>query len=75
MTHELKVGDRIKDNDPRMPNRVLTITSLEAVTVEGVRRVQAKSFRGHFVWISIDRIHDDGKPRRSGFSLLPGDTP
>jgi len=29
---EIKIGDKLKDNDPRMPNRVLTVTALGART-------------------------------------------
>ena len=30
---ELRVGDMMKDNDPSMPNRVLTIRRVEALSV------------------------------------------
>ena len=63
---ELKVGDRIKDNDPRMgENRVLEIIEVlpnvvRAVDSMGkVRRYLRKA------------IHTDGKTRRTGFSLVP----
>ena len=61
---DLKPGDRIRDNDPRFPDRVLTVTTLTdryvwAVTASGLEsRIQRRS------------VHIDGKPRRSGFSLM-----
>lgn len=64
---EVKVGDRIKDNDPRMSYRVLTILSMNDTHVWA-------SPRGGPTWkvrISRARIHTNGKPRRSGFSLIP----
>ena len=67
---EIKVGDRLKDNDPRMSNRVLTVTSLGVVTEMGVQNVRAKGLAGPEVSISTRRIHGDGKPRRSGFDLV-----
>lgn len=65
MTSELKIGDQIKDNDPRMPNRVLKIT-----LICGTESVKAKSFAGPEVRISTKRIFTDGKVRRSGFDLV-----
>jgi hypothetical protein len=63
--HELKVGDRIKDNDPRQEGRVLTITEVSPTRVRATRE-------GPFPKVSIlkERIHTDGKPRRTGFSLV-----
>ncbi len=61
---ELKVGDRIKDNDPRMRHdRVLTILELLP------NGVYAEDSRGRVYPILLRRIYTDGKPRRSGFSL------
>lgn len=63
---ELKVGDRIKDNDPRgNPNRVLTITEILP------NGVAAKDSMGQRFTYLRRRIYTDGKPRRSGFDLLP----
>lgn len=62
---ELKVGDRIKDNDPRMStNRVLTIT---AVLPNGVQAEDALGRRRLYL---RKAIHTNGKPRRSGFDLV-----
>lgn len=61
---ELKVGDTLKDNDPRMENRVLIITELlpDAVMVTDTGGRLFRCLRR--------RIHTDGKPRKSGLSLL-----
>ncbi len=66
----IKVGDRIKDNDPRMAHRVLTITAVGVVGTHGVDSVFAKAPTGQEVRIMATRIYSDGKPRRSGFDLL-----
>lgn len=62
---ELKVGDRIRDNDPRMKGRVLRVTFVGAVT-----GIQAEDSIGRLRWYDPERIHTDGKPRRTGFSLV-----
>ena len=63
---ELKVGDKIKDNDPRMGGtRVLEIIEVlpncvcAADSIGRVRRYLRKA------------IHTDGKSRRTGFSVVP----
>jgi hypothetical protein len=61
----LQVGDRIKDNDPRMPNRVMTITEILP------NGVAARDSLGKLRLYLRRSIYTDGKPRRSGFSLLP----
>lgn len=64
---ELKIGDRIKDNDPRMgENRELTITEILPNCVyarDGAGKLRAYLRRS---------IYTDGKPRRSGFDLVKG---
>lgn len=60
---ELNVGDRMRDNDPRMGNRVLTITQILP------NGVAAKDGIGKTRLYLRKHIHTDGKPRRSGFSL------
>lgn len=61
----LKVGDRIKDNDPRSSHRVLTITDILP------NGVVAKDSTGREFGYLLRRIHTDGKVRRSGMNLLP----
>lgn len=59
----LRVGDRIKDNDPRMP-RELRIVRLDRSYVYAVTSFgkETRLLRGY--------VHTDGKPRKSGFSLV-----
>lgn len=64
---ELKIGDKLKDNDPRMPNRVLTIAE---VLPNGV---MCFTHANRTTMILRRRIYTDGKPRRSGFSLVQQD--
>ncbi len=65
MTYELKVGDMIKDNDPRMVGRVLRITEL---LPHGVRATRGGGFPD--VGIRRRSIFTDDKPRRTGFSVI-----
>jgi hypothetical protein len=60
----IKVGDKLRDNDPRMPNRVLTV---HQVLPNGVA---VKNSIGRVFLILRRRIYTDGKPRRSGFDLV-----
>lgn len=60
----LKIGDKLRDNDPRMSGRTLTITE---VLPNGVAAVDS---RGRTFLYLRERIHTDGKPRRSGLSLV-----
>ena len=63
--HEPKVGDRLRDNDPRMSKRPqLTITHIYP------NGVGAQTGLGREVTILRRRIYADGKPRRDGFSLV-----
>ena len=66
----MKIGDKLKDNDPRMGNCVLTITAIGVVTTSGAESVRAKRGRGPEVRISTKRIFTDGKRRRYGFDLV-----
>ena len=62
---ELKVGDKLRDQDPRMSHRAqLTITHILP------NGVQAQTGRGQAVRILLRSIYTDGKPRRSGFALM-----
>lgn len=64
----MNVGDKLKDNDPRMNNRILTITE---VLPNGV---VAKDRIGRVRTYLMNRIHTDGRPRRGGFDLLAAPT-
>lgn len=70
----MKPGDIIRDNDPRMGVRKLEIIAFDGPEHVRCRRklvngkysaYPAKGFR-----IRKDRIHTDGKKRKSGFTLL-----
>lgn len=61
----MNIGDKIKDNDPRMGNRVLTIIEILP------NGVAAKDRMGRIRLYLRKHIHTDGKPRRGGFDLLP----
>lgn len=65
-TSTLRIGDRIKDNDPRMHGRVLAIQSLDDTFAYVHERLRSYNHR-----VRRDRIYTDDKPRKSGFSLLP----
>jgi hypothetical protein len=62
--NELQVGDRIRDNDPRMPGRVLTVITVLP------QNVYAKDSTGRVFGYLRCRIYTDGKPRKSGFSKV-----
>lgn len=69
------IGRLIKDNDPRMPNRILQIRRVEnGFVFASKRRDQTTGLTR----IRMDRLHTDDKPRRSGWSVIteieqPGD--
>jgi len=64
---ELKVGDKIKDNDPRVNyGRVLAIIQVLPFAV------YAKDKGNRVFRILSRRIYTDGKPRRNGFDLVRG---
>lgn len=66
---EIKVGDRIKDNDPRrVYERVLEVTALLPFGV------LAEDRKGVEFEIATKRIFTDRKPRRTGFSLVHQET-
>src|SRR5690348_16062103 len=61
----LPYGTKLRDNDPRMNGRVVTLTGSRDKP-----RVYAMDRNGRYFKISRARIHTDGKPRRSGFSVV-----
>ncbi len=67
---EIKVGDVLRDNDPRSKGREVTILALGLRTEAGLQSVVARGRGGPAVSISVRRIHCDGRPRRSGFDLV-----
>lgn len=61
------LGDHLRDNDPRTKERTLYVRKIQggyahcATEVMGQVRTRVR----------LDRIHTDGKPRRTGYSLIP----
>lgn len=62
----LKPGTMLKDNDPRVPAAV----TLVVIRSDGDRVLCQRGERQ--VRINANRIYSDGKPRRSGFSIIGG---
>lgn len=63
---ELKVGDMIRDNDPRMKGR-----RHYQVAMIGVTHVYANLSALDEVRVKREKVYTDGKQRRSGWSLVP----
>jgi hypothetical protein len=78
----LAIGDKIKANDPRMPNRTLVVTEFtdletsRPTTPEAATHVWAQTEMG---WgrtrIALKFIHTDDKPRRTGWSMVRDNPP
>jgi hypothetical protein len=73
----VQIGDHIRDNDPRMPNRVLIVrefASLERslpIPQTEATHAWAEHPRGHGrTRLALSSIHTDGKPRRTGWSVV-----
>jgi hypothetical protein len=67
---ELKVGDVLVDNDPRVVGRtvkVVSVSEAQAVCEPLTQHQGAKNSRK--VLVARTRIFDDDKPRRSGFTV------
>jgi len=62
---QLHVGDKLKDNDPRM-SYLRRLTVVEVLP----NGVAAKDGYGRVFRILRKRIFTDGKPRRSGFTRV-----
>jgi hypothetical protein len=59
----LEKGQILYDNDPRYPGRKLEVVRVEvsyAICKSGTRQMRVR----------LDRIHSDGAPRRSGYSMV-----
>lgn len=61
----LATGTILKDNDPRVPEGTL----LTVLRSDGDRVLCQRGKRQ--VYVSVNRIYTDGKPRRSGFDVVP----
>lgn len=64
----IKVGDKIRNNDPRGRYNDITVETIE-VTMDGVEYATYHA-GGRINRIRLDRIHTDGKPRHQGWSLV-----
>ena len=75
MSNRIKPGMRIRDNDKRTGNRVLVVDLLLSRdhNNRAVFLCQLEGIGGHATRIREDRIYTDGKPRKSGFSLIKGE--
>jgi hypothetical protein len=62
-------GKMLRDNDPRMINRYLTIDS-PVVGPFGVTHYVARDRNGRKFKIAAKRIFGDGKARRYGFNVI-----
>ena len=71
MKTELKIGMIVKDNDPREPDRMMVIVGFDDKG-RAILRTNLRSM-AHETRASDNRIQTDGKPRRSGRSVLPPD--
>lgn len=68
MGEEIKRGDLLRDNDPRMPNRVLGVIGFD----NKGRAIACRADGSGKVCIALRRIYIDEKPRRTGFSRVDG---
>ena len=59
----VKEGDTLVDNDPRCPGRTLKVLAV------GDTKAVCENVPGRRVMVSLARIYDDEKTRRSGFTL------
>jgi hypothetical protein len=65
----IKVGDVLKDNDPRSKGRLLYV---RWAMVDGFVQVSTTPYGTRLTRIRTNRIHEDDKPRRTGYSLIRG---
>ena len=71
MQTEIKPGDVIKNNDPRMKGRTLTVEQIEGGYAHCCVRNPWTFYRIHTrTRIRLNRIYTDDKPRKSGFSRI-----
>ena len=61
---EALIGRMVRDNDPREPHRIMRINRIE----DDYAHLSGYNLKTR---VSIKRIFTDGKPRRSGWSLVP----
>ena len=64
---DITYDTRLRDNDPRMPDRDLQVTGFEGNYVFASDRPGQKR---KLTRIRRDRIYTDGKPRKTGWRLV-----
>lgn len=75
MTVAVRIGDTLRDNDPRMPDRYLTVLLVDAARVVGYPK--GNPSQPH-VRVARDYLHpyDAATPaRRTGWTVMPGRIP
>jgi len=71
VSDDLRVGDKIKDNDPRMGERVLIVVSVPTgLPGDNDKVIVVRRSSTRRLSISRERIFTDGKPRRYGFNKV-----
>lgn len=68
---EVKVGDTLRNNDPRRSGEeVKVIATLYRGGMETTLHAVYQA-RTRWCYIRFDRIHNDGKSRHQGWSVVP----
>ena len=66
---EVKVGTVVRDNDPRCSYRQRVVSRINEDGRVLLKHPAIEKLPG--TWVRLDRIHTDGKPRKSGWSVAP----
>ena len=64
----VKVGDILKDNDPRFPDRYIEIVKVK--TFGGKQTFAYYEAGQRYARINVDRVFNDNKKRKTGFQLV-----
>ena len=62
----IKIGDIIRNNDPRSKGRQLYVRKIQ----DGYVHAAMEPMGIRLTRIREDRIHEDGRPRRTGYSVV-----
>lgn len=66
---EVRVGDHVRDNDPRSDYRTRVVVAISSEGRAQLRHPRITEIPS--TWVRLDRIYTDGKPRRTGWSVVP----
>ena len=68
----IKVGDILRDNNPRSKGRLLYVREIIMGPPDHTHYVRAslEPASTRLTRIRTDRIHEDDKPRRTGYSVV-----